>query len=158
MDGHQGWEWIEGFQAVSNRILQPALKPLRSDVCSFLWHGFDPGAVARHYASPVQAAQLWSSNSKERPYGMIYVGHNWQRWSQMTRLSQVFEPLCPDIGPICLAGCDWDKRPEWAEQLGVLGANVEPELLKRVRVQTKPPIPFDEVISFTGQARFSPII
>ena len=158
MDGHQGWEWLEGFQAVSNRILQPALKPLRSDVRSFLWHGFDPGAVALHHASAVEAAQSWSLKSQERPYGMIYVGHNWQRWSQMSRLLLALEPLRPNIGPICLAGSDWDKRPEWAEQLGILGASVEPELLERVGVQTKPSIPFDEVISFTGQARFSPII
>ena len=29
MDGHQGWEWIEGLQAVSDKILQPTLRPPR---------------------------------------------------------------------------------------------------------------------------------
>ncbi len=52
MDGHQGWEWIEGFQAISDRILQPTLAPLRSDVRPFLFHGFDPSAVVRPYSSP----------------------------------------------------------------------------------------------------------
>ena len=25
MDGHQGWEWIEGFKAVTDKIVQPTL-------------------------------------------------------------------------------------------------------------------------------------
>src|SRR5262249_30676265 len=47
MDGHQGWEWREGFQAISNRVLQPTCRPLREDVTPFLFHGFDADAIAR---------------------------------------------------------------------------------------------------------------
>src|SRR5438132_4203124 len=56
LDGHQGWEWIEGFEAVSDRILQPTLTPRRDDVIPFLFHGFDPGAVSRPAALPISAS------------------------------------------------------------------------------------------------------
>jgi hypothetical protein len=159
MDGHQGWEWIEGFQAVARTILQPTLTPLRSDVRSFLWHGFDPRAVKRQHSSAPEAARSWmGSNGSRKPYGLAYVGHNWQRWTQVRHLLEAIEPLREEIGPICLAGNDWGERPAWAIDLGIQGADLDPTLLQRLSVQTKPPLPYNEVIDFAGQARFSPVI
>src|SRR5215831_17906282 len=56
IDGHQGWEWVEGIEAISDTILQPTLTPLRSDVRPFLFHAFAPEAVAAPYGSPREAA------------------------------------------------------------------------------------------------------
>jgi hypothetical protein len=158
MEGHQGWEWVEGFQAVSGRVLQPTRTPLRSDVGSFLFHGFDPAAVARPYRSPEEAARAWTgTNGRRKPYGVAYAGNNWQRWTQMRRFLEATEPLRQELGPVCLAGWDWDKRPDWAINLGVQGADVDPALLKRLGVETRAAIPFDKVIDFIGQARFCPV-
>jgi len=158
LDGHQGWEWVEAFQAVSDRILQPTLRPLRDDVRSFLFHGFDPGSAVRSYASAGEAVQAWSgANDGAKPYGLIYVGNNWQRWTQVRRFLEAIEPLRDELGPICLAGWDWGKRPDWAIRLGVQGADVDPDLLQRLGVQTRDSVPFGEVVQFVGQARFSPI-
>ena len=157
MDKHQGWEWVEGFQAVSSTILQPTLKPLRSDVRSFLWHAFDPASVARPYATESEAVDAWA-NANGRPYGITYVGHNWQRWTQIRRFLEGMLPLSADLGPIVLAGNDWDKRPDWAAQLGIQGVDVDPELFRLARVQSKPPIPFQEMIAFMGQGKFAPVI
>jgi hypothetical protein len=145
MEGHQGWEWVEGFQAVSERILQPTLSPLRKDVRPFLFHGFDPKSVAPR-------------DSKKKTYGVAYVGTNWQRWSQMRGFLEAVEPLGEELGRICLAGWDWDKRPDWAAQLGIQGVDTDPALLKRLAVETKPAIPYDQFIEFVGQARFSPVV
>src|SRR5690348_16386678 len=93
LDGHQGWEWVEGFQAVASRILQPTLKPLRRDVQSFLFHGFDPAAIARPYATAAEAAQAWAGNGTSKPYALAYVGNNWQRWTQMRGLLEQIAPL-----------------------------------------------------------------
>jgi hypothetical protein len=80
LDGHQGWEWIEGFRAIADTIVQPTLKPLRSDVHPFLFHGFDAAAVARRPVSLQEAARGWSGNGEGRkPYGMVYVGHNFRK-------------------------------------------------------------------------------
>lgn len=158
LDGHQGWEWVEGFQAVSDRILQPTLTPLRPDVRSFLFHGYDPSAVKRSYTSSREAAQTWLQPSNgERPYGMVYVGNNWQRWSQLKRFLEAVEPLKGRLGPMCLAGWNWDRRPDWAVEHGLHGVDVDPALLERLQVETREPIGFDEVASFVGKGRFSPV-
>jgi len=158
MDGHQGWEWVEGFQAVSDRVLQPTLTPLRDDVRSFLFHAFDPAAVARPYGSPREAARAWSgADGASKPYGVAYVGTNWQRWSQVRHFLEAVEPLRHELGPIRLVGWDWKKRPDWAVQLDLRGVDLDPDLLGRLGVQTDDAIPFDQVIDAAGQARFSPV-
>ncbi len=159
MDGHQGWEWVEGFEAVSSTILQPTQKPLRSGVRSFLWHAFDPASVAKPYTTAEQAAKAWANKTgNSEPYGMTYVGHNWQRWTQIRKLLEGIQPLSADLGPIAFAGTDWDKRPDWAAQLGIQGVDVDPELLARTRVESKPPVPFQEMIGFMSRGKFSPVI
>ena len=159
MDGHQGWEWVEGFEAVADTILQPTRKPLRTNVRSFLWHAFDPGSVAKPYQTEQEAVEAWSNSDRNsKPYAMTYVGHNWQRWTQIRGLLEGVQPLSADFGPIAIAGSDWEKRPEWAAQLGLQGVDVDPELFARARVQPRPPIPFQEMIAFMSQGRFSPVV
>jgi hypothetical protein len=158
LDGHQGWEWIEAFQAVSDTILQPTLAPARPDVRPFLFHGFDPNAVARPHASAREAAAAWRGASPdEKPHGMIYVGNNWQRWDQLQRFLTQYEPVRDRIGPACLIGWDWDRRPDWAVDNGLAGVDVDPTLLAQLGVQTRGPVRFGEVIGLLGQARFAPV-
>jgi hypothetical protein len=158
LDGHQGWEWVEGIEAVAGKVLQPTLKPLRPDVRPFLFHGFDPAAVARPYSSPREAARAWSGgDGPAKPYGVTYAGHNWQRWSQLRRFLEAIEPLRAELGPTCLAGWRWDERPEWAVELGIQGVDADPELIRRLGVETRWPIPHHEVISFNSQGRFCPV-
>jgi hypothetical protein len=158
VDGHQGWEWVEGLQALSERVLQPTLRPLRSDVRSFLFHGYDPAAVARPYESSREAVAAWSGNGAARkPYGVAYVGHNWQRWSQIRRFLEAMEPIREKVGPMCLVGWRWDERPDWAAELGIAGVDTDPALLARLAVETRYPIPFNETVDFMSQALFCPI-
>jgi hypothetical protein len=159
MEGHQGWEWIEAFEAVAGRLLQPTLTPLRSDVTPFLFHGYDPGSVARPYRSAAEAAQAWAADDGRRKvYGLAYVGNNWQRWTQMRRLLEGLEPIRDALGRIFLVGWDWAKRPDWAVQLGIQGADVEDDLLARLGVETREAVPFTEVQELVGRARFTPIV
>jgi hypothetical protein len=159
LDGHQDWEWIEGFKAVADKILQPTLTPLREDIHPFLFFGYDPSAVIRSYSSAQQAAQAWSGeNGVCKPYGVLYVGNNWQRWTQIRRFLEAVEPLKDQLGPICLRGWAWDQRPDWAVEHGFAGVDVDSALLKRLGVETSSGIPFDEVVESQGQARFCPIL
>ncbi len=158
LDGHQGWEWIEGFDAVADKILQPTLTPLRPEVVPFLFHGFDREAVARPYGSMEEAARAWTgTDDSSKPYGLIYVGNNWQRWSQIAPFLEAIEPIRQQVGPICLAGWDWDQRPQWAVEHGLRGVDVDLALLERMEVETRGAIPFNEVVDFQSQARFCPI-
>jgi hypothetical protein len=159
LDGHQGWEWVEGFQTISDRVLQPTLTPLRPDVTPFLFHGFDPQAVARPAATAEEAARSWSaSENGQRPYGVVYVGNNWQRWSQLGPFLESVEPVKEEVGPVCLTGWDWAARPEWAIDLGLQGVDVDTALLERVGAETEWPVPFDEVVEALGRGRFTPVV
>jgi hypothetical protein len=158
LDGHQGWEWIEGFEAVADKILQPTYKPLRTDVRSFLFHGFDPASAPRQHATKELAVKSWLGTGDHKPYGMTYVGNNWQRWYQMESVLKALEPIQDKFGPICLTGWDWARRPDWAIQLGLHGADVDEALIKRLNVQTKDAIPATEVTDLVSQGRFSPVI
>ena len=156
LNGHQGWEWIEGFQAVADTILQPTPAPLRKDVRSFLFFGYDPSVVTRPYRSSDEAAKSWA-NETGKPYGVVYVGHNWQRWTQIKAFLEAVEPIKERIGRIALRGWVWDKRPDWAEEHGFLGVDVDPILLKRLNVETGWPLTYDQVVGFQGQGKFCPV-
>lgn len=158
LNGHESWEWIEGFEAVASKILQPTLTPLREDVRSFLFFGYDPSTEARPSRSPQEAAAAWSGpNGASKPYGVIYVGHNWERWDQLRRFFEALEPARSRIGAIHLRGWAWDHRPDWAVEHGFQGVDVDLDFLKRAGVETGGPIAFDEVVALQGQARFCPI-
>jgi hypothetical protein len=153
MDGHQGWEWIDAFQSVGNLILQPTFSPRRHDVLPFLFHGFELDEVAN--SSQRDTAERWATQPKR--YGVAYVGNNWQRWTQVRRFVEAIAPLRERLGPLALFGGDWKQRPEWAVQLGIKGADVDPELLDALGVERFDPIPYSDFRKCLSQARFSPI-
>jgi hypothetical protein len=76
----------------------------------------------------------------------------------MRRLLEGLQPLSPAFGPIAFAGSDWDKRPDWAIQLGIQGVDVDPDLMERAGVQRQPPVPFQDMIEFMGRGRFAPVV
>jgi hypothetical protein len=159
MDNHMGWEWIDGFDAVAKTILQPTLTPLRADARGFLFHGFDPAAVERRYDTAEQAARSWAGKTAEpKQYGMVYVGNNWQRWSQMRSLLKAIEPIKQSVGPICLTGWAWDYRPDWAAELGVEGIDTDAAMLQQMGVELNGNVSFDQVVAFVSRARFCPVI
>ena len=158
LDKHQGWEWEEAIAAVSDTIVQPTLTPLRPNVGSFLFHGFDPGSVARPYATAVNAAAAWREAAPaEKPYGVMYVGNNWQRWEQVRRFLEQYAPARAALGKACLVGWDWGVRPEWAIKQGIAGIDTDPAFLAELGVELRPAVRFDQVKALMGQGRFSPI-
>ena len=132
LDGHLGWEWEDALQAVSTTILQPTLAPRRSGVRSFLFHGYDPASVSRPYQTAREAAAAWGATGPaEKPYGVMYVGSNWQRWDQVRHLLEQYGPARNEIGQACLVGWDWGQRPDWAVQKGSRGSTRIPQCFTR---------------------------
>jgi hypothetical protein len=158
LDGHLGWEWEDAFRATSDVILQPTLTPVRPNVGSFLFHGFDRGSVARPYRSAGEAAAAWRAAGRAaKPYGALYVGSNWQRWSQVRPFLEAYGPVREEVGKLCLVGWDWGARPAWAEQSGIMGVDTDPALLARLDVEVRDGVRFDEVVGLLGKARFAPV-
>jgi hypothetical protein len=158
LDGHLGWEWEEAVAAVSDTVLQPTLSPLRPNVGSFLFHGYDPAAVDKPYDAAADAAAAWREAAPDRrPYGVMYVGNNWQRWEQVRRFLEQYGPARTEVGKACLVGWDWGARPEWAVKQGIAGIDTDPALLADLGVELPPAVRFDKVKRLLGQARFAPV-
>lgn len=158
LEGHLGWEWEEASKAVSDTILQPTLAPLRPNVRSFLFHGFEPQAVVRGDDTAATAAARWRDAGPElKPYGVVYVGSNWQRWEQVRAFLEAAAPMAGRVGPTYLLGWDWAKRPEWAVKSGIMGVDTDPGLLEKLDVHVCSGVRFDQIVDLLGQARFAPV-
>jgi hypothetical protein len=153
LDGHAGWEWEGAIGAIAGTILQPTLAPRRSDVRPFLFHGYDPGSVVQPHKTARDAAAAW----RDKPYGVMYVGSNWQRWGQVRRFLEGYAPAREKIGRVCLVGWDWDKRPDWAAEKGIVGVDTDPAFLAELGVEFRDGVRFDQVVGCLGQARFAPV-
>lgn len=154
LDGHQAWEWQEAIAAVSKVILQPTLSPRRDGVQAFLFHGFDEGSVVKKYKTAGEAAAAW----KNKPYGAVYVGSNWQRWHQVRAFLEDYGKVRKEAGQACLAGWDWSARPDWAVQMAIMGVDVDRDFLATHDVEIHNGVRFDEVVGLLGQAKFAPVI
>ena len=121
---------------------------------SFLFHGFDAGSVAKPYASAREAAAAW----RQKPYGVMYAGSNWQRWEQVRSFLEAHASVRAKVGPACLIGWDWRARPEWAVQKGIMGIDTDPDLLARLEVEVRDGVRFDAIVDLLGQARFTPVL
>lgn len=159
LDGHLGWEWIEAFDAISNRILQPTYHPLKEGVQSFLFHGYESSEVIQPYSDAGEAARAWHNASEcEKSYGILYIGNNWQRWSQLIYLFNELRPIRSKVGPIGLIGWNWDQRPDWAIYQGISGVDTDPAALSSLEVQIQSAVRFDQVIGLMSCSRFVPVI
>lgn len=154
LDGHQAWEWQDAIKAVSDVILQPTLAPKRPDVKSFLFHGFDENAIAKNYTSAAEAATTW----RKKPYGVMYVGSNWQRWHQVRAFLEEYGKVRSEVGKAALIGWDWNARPDWAVQKAIMGVDTDPAFLNSLGVEVRHGVRFDEIVGLLGEARFSPVI
>ena len=156
LDGHQGWEWVDAIKAISDKILQPTPNPLKNDVYPFLFHAFDSDKIDKSYSDPSQAAKSWSTS--RRKHGIIYIGNNWQKWEQISNLLKTSDIITDKIGLPLLTGWNWDKLPEWAVKKGIKGADLDRNLLKKLKAQTQQAIPFHKVITLSRRGRICPII
>jgi hypothetical protein len=158
VDGHQGWEWREAFDAIAGTVLQPCSRPHDANVRSFLFHGFDAEKVLRSRATADEAVIAWSQNgSSADPYDLVYVGNNFQKWTQLRPLLDSIEQSRQRLR-VCLVGRDWAQRPKWAAAQNIAGIDVDSSLLKRIGAELRPPVSFEEVIECSSQGRFCPVI
>lgn len=158
IDGHLGWEWEDAFRATSDVIVQPTAAPLRSNVGTFLFHGFEPSAVVVPDEDAARAAARWrGAGADAKPFGVMYVGSNWQRWEQVRSFLEAYGTVKDKIGRACLAGWDWGSRPDWAVEQGIMGIDTDPEFLASQDVEVWDGVRFDHIVEMLGQARFAPV-
>jgi len=146
LDAESSKRWVEICDSLSDTILQPTHRPLRPNVKPFFFHAFDPS-----WEAPLTLSG--------KDFGMVYVGNNWFRWRGLERVLKTIEKIRPEVGRIALVGNGWDKPAPWANStLPEDAYRTDPPFLRRLGVETVPPIRFDQVIDWMGRGIFSPVI
>lgn len=173
LDGHQGWEWVEGFRDIAGTILQPTLTPSRADVRPFLFHAFDPSAaesVVPSVNSIGRRARTFLFHGYDprweqpldfgaKPYGMVYVGGNWFRWRALKRVLEAVEPIRAAVGRMMIAGEGWHEMPSWLDQpLRDDACFTDPEYLRGLGIELRPAVPVEEVVPTMSLGVLNPVL
>jgi hypothetical protein len=145
-DAKASRDWIAVCDSLSDKIFQPTYHPLKVNVGTFFFHAYHPG-----WEEPLDFGH--------KDYGMVYVGNNWYRWRGLARVLRALEPIRARVGRIGLVGNGWSAPPPWANKtLNEDAYFCDSAYLKKLNVETRPPIRFDQVVPTMGKGIFSPVI
>lgn len=138
--------WTEVCDSISNRIYQPSLRPSRSNVRSFLFHGYDPA-----WERPL--------DFRAKEFGMVYVGHSKFRWRPMEQVLRAVEQVRDKVGRTALVGHGWDALPTWAAPMEMEDVYyTDQAYLRKIGVEFVSPVRFEEVIPWMSRAVINPVI
>lgn len=138
--------WTDVCDSLSDKIFQPTLSPRRGNVRPFLFHVYDPT-----WESPLEFA--------DKEFGMIYVGHTKFRWRGMSKVLCALERVRDRVGRVALVGEGWDRPMEWvAWQEIQANYYVDRAYLKKLRVETLPPVPYQQVAATINKGVFNPVV
>src|SRR5262249_29866508 len=131
--------WIDACDSLSDKICQPTLHPLKSNVIPFLFYAYNPS-----WERPIR--------SENKEFEMIYVGHSKCRWCPMSRVLRGIEPVRSRLGRIGLVGYGWDTPPHWATSMRLEEAYfADTAQLERLAVEPLPPVRFECVIEWMSK-------
>jgi len=136
----------ELYDAISDKIFQPTLHPVRRNVRPFFFHAYNPT-----WEIPL--------DFRSKDYGMCYVGTNWFRWRPMRRVLAAIGPIREKVGRIGLIGHNWLEAPSGADAaLREAAYYTDPVYLRRLGVEVMPAIPIEQVIPCMSKAVFNPVL
>lgn len=139
-------KWRDICDSLSDKICQPTFRPRLPNVRPFLFHIYDPTWEA-------------SLDFAGKEFSMIYVGHTKFRWRGMSRVLQAIERVRDQVGRVALVGEGWDNPPEWTQWLEVRNDYyVDRDYLRRLNIETMPPIPYPQVPATMSKAVFNPVM
>lgn len=139
-------EWIAYLDTLSDRVMKPILALPKSDrIGALTFYGFDPALVIDQADAP------------EKQYDILHVGHNWWRWKEIAgQVLPSFEEIRPQIGRIGFIGLWWDAPPAEGPDAGpMLAFQSDPERLRRLNIETRDSVMYNEVIATMSTARIN---
>src|SRR5262249_1043555 len=138
--------WVEVCDALSDKVYQPTLHPLRPNVRTHFFHAYHAG-----WEVPLDFC------GKE--FDLFYVGNNWFRWRAFRKLFGAVEPVRRQVGRIGLVGQGWGAAPPWANPSISEGASYSArDYLNELAMEVMPPVHFSEVISQMSRGVIHPVI
>jgi hypothetical protein len=146
VDDAQQAEWIEYYEALTDRVMKPTLAPQDNPrVTPLIFYGYDP-------ALEIDAAQ-----APPKRYDILHVGHNWWRWREVSeQLLPAFAQIRDQVGEIGFIGLWWDKPPAEGADAGPEAAfRSDPEAFRRLRIQSTDAVLYNEVVQTMSSARIN---
>ena len=138
--------WVEVCDALSDKIYQPTLHPLRPNVGTHFFHAYHPG-----WEVPL--------DFRAKEFSLYYVGNNWFRWRSVRKVLEAVEPVRDRVGRIGMVGHGWDVLPPWANpSISADAYASEPEYLKALGVEVWPPVHFKQVIEHMCKGVIHPVV
>jgi len=141
-NAQERFEWFSKHEQLADRVFQPLLSTQSSMARPLPFFGYDP------------QLRMVNGHSSKR-FDLVHVGHNWWRWREVSStLLPAIEKIRDRLGEISFIGMWWDSPPPWAEAINLGAAfHVDSDRLKRLKITTRPPVPYTEVISTMSQGR-----
>lgn len=139
-------QWIAFYDALSERVVKPTMAASdQANVIALPIYGYDP------------ALQLNRASAPEKAYDILHVGHNWWRWNEISsRLLPAIERIRAQLGRIGFVGLWWDEPPAEGPEAGPLEAfQSDPVALRRLGIETRPAVMFDEMIRTMSTAKIN---
>jgi hypothetical protein len=138
--------WIGYVDALGDRVAQTVTPPARNPrITALPFFGYNPELRVEAAASP------------PKPYDILHVGHNWWRWRQVSReLLPAIEQIRDRVGRIGFVGLWWDQPPPEGPAAGPVEAfQSDPQLLRRLRIETPKAVMYHDVIKTMSSARIN---
>jgi hypothetical protein len=136
--------WIARHKAMAPMVLQPSLGSACDGSLPVPFFGYDPRLRAR-------------PGSVAKRYQLVYVGHNWWRWREMSTLVlPAVREIRNRLDEICLIGSWWDAPPSWAGYLGLERAfEVDADWLRRLTIGVRPAVPYTDVVRTMSEGQIN---
>ena len=138
-------EWLQFYDALSDRIIKPTLLPPDDErVITLPFFGYNPALLISPEAAP------------PKRYDVLYVGHNWWRWKELNdEILPSLEQIRDQIGEIGFVGLWWDAPAEDCASCPDLepAFRVNHEAFRRLRIHTQTAVPYSEVIRTMSTGR-----
>jgi hypothetical protein len=138
--------WIDYVDALGGRVVHTLLLPARrARVSALPFFGYDPELEVSACTAP------------PKTYDILHVGHNWWRWRQVaSELLPAIAQIRDRIGRIAFTGLWWDRPPAEGAAAGPREAfQSDPDLLRRLRIETPKAVMYYDVIKTMSSARIN---
>ncbi len=133
-------KWHDLYNCLSDTILQPSLVGSRTlNVHTFLYFGMD---------------NMKQTTAKTRLYDLIYIGNNWFRWQDMSKLIRKTQTIREILPKIAIGGRYWNEENMNNFSYATFS---NPKYLVNNNIDLLGVIPFGKVESTMSQGKINPI-